>query len=85
MSFKLSIVSPNGKVFEDKVDSLAVPGSEGAFEVYSKHTPLISTLKAGKARVRRDKTETSYEITSGVLEVDLDHNVTLLADTITPI
>jgi F-type H+-transporting ATPase subunit epsilon len=80
MSFKLSIVSPGGKIFEDTVDSIALPGTEGAFEVYSKHAPLISTLKAGRARVRQAKRETAYEITSGILEVDLEHNVTLLAD-----
>ncbi len=53
MSFKLSIVAPSGKIFEDTVDSIAVTGLEGAFEVYSKHTPLISSLKAGRARVRK--------------------------------
>ena len=85
MSFKLSIVSPSGKIFDDKVDSIAVTGTEGAFEVYSQHTPLISTLKAGKAKVRRGKLVTAYDITSGILEVDLDHNVTLLADQATAV
>jgi len=80
MSFKLTIVAPSGKIFEDMVDSIAVVGTEGAFEVYSKHTPLISTLNAGPVRVRKDKLEFKYEVTSGVLEVDLEHNVTLLAD-----
>ncbi|MDE1921200.1 MAG: ATP synthase F1 subunit epsilon [Candidatus Omnitrophica bacterium] len=85
MSFKLSIVAPSGKIFENTVDSVALPGAEGAFEVYSMHTPLISTLKAGRARVRRGDKETAYEITSGILEVDLEHNVTLLADQATPV
>ena len=67
MSFKLSIVAPSGKLFEDMVDSIAVTGTEGAFEVYSQHTPLISTLKAGRARVRQGKVECAYEITSGIL------------------
>ena len=80
MSFKLSIVSPSGKIFEDTVDSIAVCGTEGAFEVYGKHTPLISSLKAGRVRVRHAGQETAYEITGGILEVDLEHNVTLLAD-----
>jgi len=83
MSFKLSIVAPNGKIFENTVDSIAVVGTEGAFEVYSKHTPLISGLKAGKVRVRQSAQETTFEITSGIIEVDLDHNVTLLADQVT--
>jgi len=85
MSFKLSIVSPSGKIFEDTVDSIAVCGTEGAFEVYDRHMPLISSLKAGRARVRHSGRVTAYEITSGILEVDLEHNVTLLADQATAI
>lgn len=85
MSFKLTIVAPAGKVFEDTADSIAVPGTEGSFEVYSKHTPIISALKAGRARVRQAGKETAYEITSGILEVDLEHNVTLLADQATAV
>jgi F-type H+-transporting ATPase subunit epsilon len=85
MSFKLSIVAPSGKIFDDTVDSIAVVGTEGAFEVFSKHTPIISALKAGRARVRHAGTETAFEITSGILEVDLEHNVTLLADQATPV
>ena len=83
MSFKLTIVAPSGKILEDTVDSIAVVGTEGSFEVYSMHTPLISTLKAGPVRVRKDQHELTYEITSGVLEVDLEHNVVLLADQVT--
>jgi F0F1-type ATP synthase epsilon subunit len=47
--------------------------------------PIVSTLKAGRVRVRRDGRETAFEITSGILEVDLKHNVTLLADQATAI
>ena len=85
MSFKLSIVAPSGKVFEDSVDSLAVSGTEGGFEVYSKHTPLVSALKAGLARVRQGDRVTTFEITSGILEVDLEHNVIVLADQATAV
>jgi F-type H+-transporting ATPase subunit epsilon len=85
MSFKLSIVAPSGKILEDTVDSVAVIGTEGAFEVYTGHMPIVSTLKAGRVRVRRDGRETAFEITSGILEVDLKHNVTLLADQATAI
>ena len=85
MSFKLSIVCPSGKIFEGTVDSIALPGTEGAFEVYSEHMPLVSSLKAGRARVRRANRETAYEITSGILEVDPEHNVTLLAEQATAV
>lgn len=81
MSFKLSIVAPAGIVFEGKVDSMAVRGLEGDFEVYTGHTPFISILKSGKARIRQGDQVTAFSVSSGVIEVDLDHNVTLLADT----
>jgi F-type H+-transporting ATPase subunit epsilon len=80
LSFKLSIVAPNGKIFEDMVDSIAVNGTEGGFEVYSRHTPLISSLKSGPSRVRSGDRVTVFDVTSGILEVDLEHNVTVLAD-----
>ena len=85
MSFKLSIVAPSGKIFEDTVSSLAVPGIEGAFEVYSEHMPLISVLKPGKVRVRKGGHVTAYEITDGILEVTPQHDVLLLADQATAI
>jgi F-type H+-transporting ATPase subunit epsilon len=85
VSFKLSIVAPTGSIFEDTVDSIAVPGTEGGFEVYSRHMSLISALKAGRVRVRQSGKITAFEITSGVLEVDLEHNVTLLADQATAV
>ena len=85
MSFKLSIVAPSGKIFDDSVDSIAVIGAEGAFEVYSKHMPLISALKSGRARVRQGAQETAFEITSGILEIDIEHNATLLADQAIPV
>ena len=80
MSFNLSIIDPTGKLYEDKADSIAVIGTEGAFEVYGGHIPMISSLKEGLARVRKKGIEISFQITGGVLEVDLEHNVILLAD-----
>ena len=46
---------------------------------------MISALKAGRARVRQAGREIAFEITSGILEVDLEHNVTLLADQATAV
>jgi len=85
MSFQLSIVSPTGKMFDGTVDSIAIPGTEGGFEVYSQHTPLIAALKKGQARLRKDGQVAIYEITGGVLEVTPQHNVLLLADQATAV
>ena len=81
--FQLSVVTPSGKAFEDKIDSLAAPGLTGGFEVYSNHMPMLSALKNGVVRIRKEGKEQSLTIDSGVLEVDASHQVLLLADQIT--
>ncbi|MEI7999488.1 MAG: ATP synthase F1 subunit epsilon [Candidatus Omnitrophota bacterium] len=81
--FQLSIVTPSGNVFEDSVESIAVNGLMGGFEVYSNHMPMLCALKDGKVKIRRDgKVIKSLTIDSGVLEVNATHNVLLLADQI---
>ena len=80
MSFHLSIITPQGKVFDDTVDSVAVTGYEGDFEVYTKHAFIVSALKAGKIKVRKDG-EKVFTTSSGILEVvPPEHNVTILVD-----
>ena len=81
--FQLSIVTPSGKVFDESVESLAVPGLMVGFEVYSHRMPMLCALKGGLVRLRRDgKDFKSLTIDSGVLEVDANHNVLVLADQI---
>lgn len=79
--FKLSIVTPSGRIFEDTVESVSAPGLMGGFEVYSNHAPMLIALKGGKVRLRKDgKDIKTLTIDSGVLEVDAAHQVLLLAD-----
>jgi len=82
--FQVSIITPSGKYFEDSIESLAVPGLMGGLEVYSNHAPMLTALKGGLVRLRKDgKDFKSLTIDSGVLEVDAEHHVLLLADQIT--
>ncbi len=78
--FKLSIITPAGTVFDGDVDSLAAPGLEGGFEVYSGHAAMMTALAAGEARVRQADKLLKFSIDSGILEVTPSHNVLLLAD-----
>lgn len=81
--FQLSIVTPSGKVFEDMVESIAAPGLMGGFEVYSNHMPFISGLKGGVVHIKKEGKEfKTLTIDSGVLEVNVNHQVLLLADQI---
>lgn len=80
MSFQLSIVTPSGKAFEDLVESVALPGLEGAFEVYSGHMPMVAALGSGKLKIRKATAVLEFTTASGILEVMPDHNVLVLVD-----
>jgi F-type H+-transporting ATPase subunit epsilon len=80
--FKLSIVSPERILFEEEIESLVVPGSEGYLGVLSHHAPLIAGLKVGKITLRnQENVEKTLAISGGFIEVS-DNQATILADSV---
>ncbi len=49
--FDLSLVTPDGAVYEGEVEMIIVPGQIGDIGVLARHAPLIATLRAGSTRV----------------------------------
>jgi F-type H+-transporting ATPase subunit epsilon len=49
--FELSLVTPDGAVYEGEVEMIIVPGAIGEIGVLARHAPLIATLRAGSTRV----------------------------------
>ncbi len=47
MSLLLKIVSPLRVEFEGEVEVVAVPGTQGRFEILQNHAPIISSLENG--------------------------------------
>jgi len=82
--YNLSIITPNGKIFEDKISSLTAPGSEGSFGILSHHSPMIAQLKKGVLAIKQNTSEQFYTIGSGVLEVNHLNEVLVLANTAVP-
>ncbi len=80
MSFKLSILTPMGPAYEGEATSVAAPGLEGGFEVYSGHVAMVAALKPGPFIVRTAQGVTTLTLSDGILEVSPDHNVLVLAD-----
>ncbi len=66
---KLTIVSPEKKIFEGVANSVTVPGTKGAFEILENHAPIISSLQAGKVLVATGDGDVAYDIKSGFVEV----------------
>ena len=48
MPLHLEIVTPEKVAYQDDVDSVQLPGSEGELGVLPHHAPLVSTLGSGE-------------------------------------
>lgn len=76
----LEILTPEKKIFSGEVYGVQLPGIAGSFEVLEKHAPLVSALKAGKLKILKDKSSTSfYNIQSGFVEV-INNTTTVLVE-----
>ncbi len=90
----LEIVTPEATLFSGNVESVAVPGVNGEFEMLNNHAPIISLLKAGHVKIYGDiqideelenkftkgeKRGTWLAINSGTIELK-DNKIIVLAD-----
>lgn len=80
-SFKVSISTPRGLIYEGRVLSLIAPGETGYFGILVDHAPLIANLVPGKITVKEPPdTQKTFDCAyKGILEV-LENNVTILID-----
>ena len=82
-TFALSLVTPDGAVFEGEVEMLVVPGDAGEIGVLARHAPLVATLKAGSTRVHIDATEVlEFATGPGFFKVELDRALALVDDAV---
>jgi F-type H+-transporting ATPase subunit epsilon len=80
MPLRLEIVTPERLAFEDDVDSVQVPGSEGELGILPNHAPLVSMLGIGELRIRKGGTEELFAIAGGFVQVRPD-KVVVMAET----
>ncbi len=71
---KLIILQPDTTIFNGEVESVALPGRAGKFEMLPRHAPLISTLDAGDILYRREKNGPleSLKINGGFIKIKKD-------------
>ena len=76
----VEIITPDTKLFEGKVNSIKLPGTNGGFEILNNHAPIISTLTAGKISIASDNGQKEcFEIRGGVIEMQ-NNKIIVLAD-----
>jgi F-type H+-transporting ATPase subunit epsilon len=83
--FDVSLVTPDGTVFEGDAEMLIVPGAAGEIGVLARHAPLIATLKAGSTRVylNRDTDDVrEFATGAGFFKVEQDRVIALVDDAV---
>jgi F-type H+-transporting ATPase subunit epsilon len=78
-TIKLSIVTPQGKIFEGDVKSVTLPGKEGEFGVFPGHVALVSLLSTGIIEVDKGDKVESVLINWGHVKVN-ENSVDCLVD-----
>jgi F-type H+-transporting ATPase subunit epsilon len=79
-TIRLSIVTPNGGIFDDEVKSVTLPGKEGEFGVLPSHSSLVSALTVGVIEIeRKDATKEAVAINWGHVKVS-ENSVDILVD-----
>jgi F-type H+-transporting ATPase subunit epsilon len=83
-SFDLSLVTPDGPVFEGEVEMLIVPGAEGEIGILARHAPLVAMLKAGSTRIhlRRETEVREFATGPGFFKVEQDRALALVDDAV---
>ena len=82
-SYKLSVVTPKGLVYENEVDSVAAAGVEGGFGVLSGHASMLAEIIPGVLSLKSDGKEQLLVVSDGILEVS-EEGVVVLADRAEP-
>lgn len=81
ITFHCDIVSAETEIFSGSVELLVASATEGDVGICYGHAPLLTSLRPGPIRLRKQGgAEEVYYISGGYLEVQ-PHAVTVLADT----
>ncbi len=81
-TFQLNVVSAEGTLYSGPAHAIAVAGADGELGIRPGHSPLISKIKPGVARILGDLKQPEHilYVSGGLVEVQPDV-VTVLADT----
>ncbi len=81
--FDVTLVTPDGPVFDGEAEMLIVPGNAGEIGVLARHAPLIATLKAGSTRVHLGNDEVlEFATGPGFFKVETDKALALVDDAV---
>ena len=66
---QVEIITPDKKLYVGEATLVRLPGSDGIFEIMSKHAPIVSSLQQGEIKVIDSNGESHfYNVTGGLVE-----------------
>ena len=92
---KITVVTPEGKVFEGDVDFISVPAKSGSMGILPRHVPIIAQLKTGILKLVSDGgpiyigvcrgyfellDSRAYVLTESAILTDADNREAVIAD-----
>lgn len=75
----LEIITPQKVVFKEKVNSVRVPGTKGAFAFMHNHEAIVSSLEKGTIRIKTDIKERFFILNEKALVEQHDNKITIIA------
>jgi F-type H+-transporting ATPase subunit epsilon len=77
-TIKVSIVTPDGPVYESDVEMVSTKAKSGELGILPGHIPLVAPLEIGAVRLKKDGKTELIAVSGGFLEVRPEQ-VTILA------
>lgn len=65
---RLEIITPEGQVLQEMVDSIVAPGTMGSFGILADHAPIMSALNIGVLEYTQNGKKEKVAISQGFLE-----------------
>ncbi|MDR1014944.1 MAG: ATP synthase F1 subunit epsilon [Coriobacteriales bacterium] len=71
-SFLCDIVTPASLLFSEEVSFVSVPATEGEIGILAKRSPIMSTLRGGEIRIKREEGDAAlrFAVAGGYVESD---------------
>lgn len=77
MPLHLEVITPEGKAYEEDVDMVVAPATEGYVGILPNHVPLFTTLGPGVFKVKRGGVEEVLAVFGGFMDVRADRVIVL--------
>mgnify|MGYP003344481759 FL=1 len=72
MPLTLEIVTPEGRVYSDTIDTVVIPTVEGEVGILPGHIPLLTQVQSGELRVSKGSETLFLAVSGGFAEVQAD-------------